>query len=153
MSALISIEGILRTETGDPIPDGIKLFRVLSENYRIILSSDADPAKTEHWLRSHMIAGYGEFYDSSSFYVGQPLRQRHIDIERAKGKLELFIDSDPESCAYALSQGVVSILFASPKFVRVARSVRPWDDLQVEVERQKEALLDAHIGNSVKRFE
>jgi hypothetical protein len=68
MSAIIALEGVLKTETGDPIPEGIKLFRILSEFYRVIISSDMDTAKTEHWLRSHMIVGYGEIYDSSLFF-------------------------------------------------------------------------------------
>jgi len=153
MSAIIAIEGVLKTETGDPIPEGIKLFRILSEFYRVVLSSDMDAAKTEHWLRSHMVSGYGDIYDSSTFFVGQDLRLRHIDVAKSKGKLELFIDSDSDYCAYALSIGVPTIMFASPRFVRSKRDVKPWEDLQTEVDRQRDALLEAHLGSRVKRFE
>jgi len=153
MSAIISLEGVLKTETGDPIPEGIKLFRILSEFYRIIISSDMDTKHTEHWLRSHMIVGYGELYDSSMFFEGQELRLRHMDVAKAKGKLELFVDSDADYCAAALAIGVPTIMFASPIFVRTVRDVRPWEDLQAEVTRQKEALLEAHLGSRVNRFE
>jgi len=153
MSALIAIEGVLKTETGDPIPEGIKLFRILSEFYRVILSSDMDAKKTEHWLRSHMIVGYGEIYDLNNFYMGQDLRMRHIDLAKSNGKVELFIDSDSDYCAYALSMGIPTIMFASPKFVRSTRNVKPWEDLQTEVDRQKEAILDAHLGSRINRFE
>lgn len=141
------------TEVGDPIPDGIKLFRILSEHYRVILSSDMDTKKTEHWLRSHMIVGYGEIYDSSNSFAGQELRLRHIDLAKSKGKLELFIDADSDFCAAALAMGVPVLMFASPRFVRTNRSVKPWDDLQDEVDRQKEAILDAHLGSRIHRFE
>jgi hypothetical protein len=153
MSAIIALEGVLKTETGDPIPEGIKLFRILSEFYRVIISSDMDTAKTEHWLRSHMVVGYGELYDSSLFFEGQDLRLRHLDVAKSKGKLELFIDSDADYCAAALAVGIPTIMFASPRFVRTVRNVKPWEDLQLEVARQKEALLEAHLGSRVNRFE
>ena len=153
MSAIIAIEGVLKTETGDPIPEGIKLFRILSEFYRVVLSSDMDLKKTEHWLRSHMIVGYGEIYDSSLFFVGQELRSRHLAVAKSKGKVELFIDSDSDFCAEALSMGIPTIMFASPRFVRTIRNVKAWEDLQTEVDRQKDALLDAHLGSRVNRFE
>ena len=153
MSAIIALEGVLKTETGDPIPEGIKLFRILSEFYRIIISSDMDVKHSEHWLKSHMIVGYGELYDSSLFFEGQDLRLRHLDVAKAKGKLELFIDSDADYCAAALAIGVPTIMFASPRFVRTLRNVKPWEDLQLEVNRQKDALLEAHLGSRVNRFE
>lgn len=153
MSAIIALEGVLKTETGDPIPDGIKLFRILAEFYRVVLSSDMDTKKTEHWLRSHMIMGYGEIYDSSLFYVGQELRSRHLEVAKSKGKVELFVDADSDRCAEALAMGIPTIMFASPRFVRNTRNVKPWDDLQTEVDRQKEALLEAHLGSRINRFE
>ena len=153
MSAIIALEGVLKNEVGDPIPEGIKLFRILSEFYRVIISSDMDTQKSEHWLRSHMVVGYGELYDSSMFFEGQDLRLRHLDIAKAKGKLDLFVDADADYCAAALSIGITVLNFASPIFVRTVRNIRPWEDLQAEVTRQKEALLEAHLGSRVNRFE
>jgi hypothetical protein len=153
MSAIIAIEGVLMTEVGDPIPEGIKLFRILSEFYRVVLSSDMDPDKTEHWLRSHMIVGYGEIYDNSKFFEGQELRLRHLDIAKSKGKVDLFIDADADFCAAALAMGIPAMMFASPRFVRTNRVVKPWEDLQNEVDRQRDALLQAHLGSRINRFE
>jgi hypothetical protein len=153
MSAIIALEGVLKTETGDPIPEGIKLFRILSEFYRTVISSDLDTKQTEHWLRSHMIVGYAEIYDNSMFFTGQELRSRHLAVAKSKGKVDLFVDADADFCAEALANGVPTILFASPRFVRLSRNVKPWEDLQVEVARQKEALLEAHLGSRVNRFE
>ena len=65
----------------------------------------------------------------------------------------MFIDPDADRCAYALSKGIPTILFASPKFVRRSRDVRPWKDLADEVENQRQALMDAQLGSNLKRFE
>ena len=141
------------TEVGDPIPDGIKLFRVLSDSYRIIISSDLSKERTEHWLKSHMILGYAEVYDGSMFYEGQELRLRHLDLAKSKGKVDLFIDPDADYCAAALKAGIPTIMFASPLFVRTTRDIKPWEDLKSEVERQKNALAEAYLGSKINRFE
>lgn len=152
-TALIALEGVLKNEVGDPIPDGIKLYRVLIEHYRVVITSDLSPELTEHWLRSNMIIGYGDIYDNRYFFEGQDLRLRQLEIAQSKGRVELFIDPDADYCAYALAKNITTIMFASPKFVRTTRKVKPWEDLKTEVERQKDALLDAHLGSSIKRYE
>jgi hypothetical protein len=152
-TALVSLEGVLMTEVGDPIPDGIRLYRVIAEHYRTVLTSDMSVQKTDHWLRSNMIFGYADIYDDRYFFKGQELRHRQIDYAMGQGKVELFIDADADYCAYALSKGIPSLMFANPRFVRSKRPVKPWEDLRTEVERQRLALLDAHLGSSTKRFE
>jgi hypothetical protein len=152
-TAFVALDGVLKTETGDPIPDGVKLFRILAEHYRVIITSDLDPAATEHWLRTNLIVGYGDIYDNRYFYEGQDLRARQIAIAQAQGRIELFVDPDADRCAYALSKGIPTILFAAPKFIRTSRKVKAWEDLADEVDRQRQALLDAHLGSNVKRFE
>jgi hypothetical protein len=152
-TAFVALDGVLRTEVGDPIAEGVKLFRILAGNYRVIIASDHSPELTEHWLRANLIVGYGDIYDSRYFFEGQDLRSRQLDIAQAQGIVDLFIDPDADRCAYALSKGVPAMLFAAPKFVRRSRDVRPWKDLADEVERQRQALMDAHLGSNVKRFE
>jgi hypothetical protein len=152
-TAFVALDGVLRTEVGDPIAEGVKLFRILAENYRVIVVSDHSPELTEHWLRANLIVGYGDIYDSRYFFEGQDLRSRQLDIALSQGKVDLFVDPDADRCAYALSKGVPTMLFAAPKFVRRSRDIRPWQDLTDEVERQRQALMDAHLGSNVKRFE
>lgn len=152
-TAFISVEGVLCTEVGDPIPDGIKLFRVLAQNYRIVLGSDQDPDKTEHWLKTNLIVGYADIYDDRLAFEGQDLRMRQLDIARSQGRVELFVDPDVDRCAYALANNVPTLLFAVPKFVRTKRPVRPWSELKEEVERQRLALLESDLGSKVHRFE
>jgi hypothetical protein len=152
-TALVALEGVLMTEIGDPIPEGIKLYRILAEFYRIVICSDLGPEQTEHWLRSNLIVGYGDIYDDRYFFEGQDLRERQISIAKSKGKVELFIDPDADRCAFALSNNIPTIMFAAPKFIRTKRSVKPWEEMSAEVERQRQALLDAHLGSSLKRWE
>ena len=152
-TAFVALDGVLRTEVGDPIAEGVKLFRILTQHYRVIVASDQSPEQTEHWLRSNLIVGYGDIYDDRYFYEGQNLRSRQLAIARSKGQVELFIDVDPSICAEALSLGIPSLLFASPKFIRTFRSIKPWDELSAEVEKQRLALLDAQLGNNEKRWE
>ena len=152
-TALISLEGVLKTETGDPIQEGIKLYRILVDHYRVVICSDLSTDVTEHWLRNNLIIGYADIYDDRYFYEGQDLRARHLDMALARGKVSLFIDPDSDRCAYALSKNVTTVMFAEPKFVRTSRMVKPWEDLKTEIERQRDALLEAHIGSRINRFE
>lgn len=152
-TAFVALDGVLRTEVGDPIAEGVKLFRILAQHYRVIIASDQSPKQTDHWLRSNLIVGYGDIYDDRYFFEGQDLRARQLDIAQAQGRVDLFVDPDADRCAYALSRGVPTMLFASPKFVRTSRNVRPWQDLADEVENQRAALLAAELGSNVKRFE
>jgi len=152
-TAFVALDGVLRTEVGDPIAEGVKLYRILAENYRVIIASDHSPELTEHWLRTNLIVGYGDIYDNRYFFEGQDLRSRQLAIAQAQGRVDLFVDPDADRCAYALSKGVPTMLFAAPKFVRRSRDVRPWQDLADEVERQRQALMDAQLGSNVKRFE
>jgi hypothetical protein len=152
-TALVALEGVLKTEVGDPIPEGIRLFRILAQNYRVVICSDMSQALTDHWLRSNLIIGYGDVYDNRYFFEGQDLRSRHLAIAMSSGRVDLFVDPDADRCAEAIGKGVTSLLFAAPKFVRTTRQVKPWEDVVNEVERQKLALLDAELGSSVKRYE
>ena len=152
-TALISIEGVMKTENGDPIQEGIRLYRILSEQYRVVVCSDMSEELTEHWLRSNMIVGYAEVYDESDFFEGQDLRAHHLDLALQRGRVALFIDPDADRCAYALSKNITTIMFAEPKFIRTTRMVKPWEDLKVEIERQRDALLEAHLGSQIKRYE
>ena len=152
-TALVALEGVLKTETGDPIPEGIKLYRILAEHYRVVITSDMSWQKTDHWLRSNLIVGYGDIYDDRYFFEGQDLRSRQLAIARAQGRVDLFIDVDADRCAEAAAMGITTLLFAHPKFIRTSREIKPWDVLADEVERQRLALLDAHLGSNEKRFE
>lgn len=147
-TAIVALEGVLKTETGDPIPEGIKLYRILAEHYRVVISSTMDFEKSDHWLRSNLIIGYSDIYDSRYFFEGQDLTERHIDVAKSKGKVSLVLSADGDICAYALSNGIASLMFANPKFIKTKKDMKSWDKVTEEVERQRQALLDAHLKSA-----
>jgi len=143
-TALLSVEGVLRKENKDPIPEGLMLFRTLVLNYRVVLSTDSDPKEIEHWLKTNYVFDYATVLTSADFYEDQPLKLRHIELARKDGKVMLYIDSDPDMCAEALSQNITSILFASPRFFQSSREIKPWDVISEEQIKQKQKVAELY---------
>lgn len=152
MTILVALEGVLKTEQGDPIPEGLKLYRSLLPNYRIVIVSDSDMLVTEYWLKTNFVTGYADILDKSHAYPGMSLRERQITHERLQGKVEFLIEADADVCAMALKMGVPSLYFATPKFVRTRREVKRWELLTDELQRQKEMLAEL-TENSLDRWE
>jgi hypothetical protein len=152
-TALISLDGVLRTETGDPIHAGIKLFRVMNEHYRVVLATDGTIEEAEHWCRANMILGYADLYDNRIAFEGQDLRMRHLAYARSQGEVELFIDCDVDRSAAAMNAGVPTMLFLSPTFVRRKRPVRPWEELKEEVKAQRELTIQMMTDSALRRWE
>lgn len=145
MTAIMAVEGVLRKENKDPIPEGLKLFRTLSLTYRVVLSTDSTPEEIDHWLKTNYVLDYADVMSSSTFYEGQELRFRHLELARKDGKVELFIDSDPDKCATALEMGIPTVLFSSPAYFKSNRSIRPWTAITEEQERQKKRVAENYL--------
>ena len=90
-TAFVALDGVLRTEVGDPIAEGVKLFRILTQHYRVIVASDQSPEQTEHWLRSNLIVGYGDIYDDRYFFEGQDLRARQLASYSSSSRTSRFV--------------------------------------------------------------
>lgn len=144
MTVIMAVEGILRKENKEPIPEGFMFFRVLATSYRVVLSSTGEEKELDHWMKTNYIFDYSELMDSSSAYEGQPLRMRHIELARVSGKIDLYIDSDPDMCAQALSMGIPTLLFATPKFFKASREIKPWGVITDEQERQKKLVAERY---------
>lgn len=144
MTALISIEGVLRKPNKDPIPEGFKLLRTLVVSYRVVLSTDSNEAEINHWLKTNYLFDYSDVMDSSHFYAGQDYKSRHLELARTQGKVEIYVDADPDACAAALAQGIPTLLFSSPKYFPSSREVRPWDTITKEQERQKQLIAEKY---------
>lgn len=153
MTAFISIDGILRTEVGDPIHEGLKLFRTMVGSYRIALATDGTSEEAEYWLRNNLITGYAELYDNRFAFEGQDLRLRQLALARASGNIELFIDCDVDRCASAIALGVTTILFAKPGFIRRKRQTKPWDEVKKEVEGQRRLKAKLTLDSDPHKWE
>ncbi len=153
MTAFISLDGVLRTEVGDPIHEGLKLFRTLVTSYRVALATDGTSEEAEHWLRSNLVTGYAELYDKRLAFEGQDLRLRQLTLARSSGGIELFVDCDVDRCASAIASGVTTILFTKPGFTRRKRETRPWDDVKQEIESQKQLKAKLVLDDDLNRWE
>lgn len=147
MSAIISVEGVMRTDTKDPIPEGIKLFRTLVASYRVVLSTTSDRKEIEHWAKSNFIVDFANILTSEDSYYGMELKRRHIDLSKQDGVTELFIDSDADICAMALAAGVPTMLFATPKYFKSSRAIKPWDAITEEQLRQKQVIAERYANS------
>lgn len=151
-TALFSLEGVLRTETGDPIHTGLKLFRSMCDAYRIVIGTDGPAEEAEHWLRANMVLGYAGVYDNRMAFEGQDLRMRHLATLRSQSVVELFVDADVDRATAALAAGVPTILVLSPTFIRKKREVKPWEHIKNEINAQKELSIEL-MTNPLKRWE
>jgi hypothetical protein len=153
MTAMISLDGVLRTEVGDPIHTGLKLFRTMLMTYRVAVATDGTLEEAEHWLRSNLLTGYAEIYSNSVAFEGQDLRLRQLAIAKQGGPVEVFVDADVDRCAAVLSSGTPVLLFGSPKFVRRKREVKPWSHIKDEIEAQKELTAQMLLDGPLDRWE
>lgn len=153
MTAFISLDGVLRTEVGDPIHEGLKLFRTMLSSYRIAIATDGTSEEAEYWLRANLIAGYAELYDNRFAFEGQDLRLRQLTLARSSGAIELFIDCDVDRCASAIASGVTTILFTKPGFTRRKRESRPWTQVKEEIESQRNLKAKLTLDNDPNRWE
>lgn len=153
MTMVISIDGVLRTEVGDPIPQGLKLYSALVQAGRVVLSTDGTKEAAEHWLRTQLVTGYGDLLANDSAYEGEDLKIRHLKLTQAKGRIILFVDPDVDRCKAALQMGITTLLFASPKFVRTKRQIKPWNELTEELQKQKELVAKIVIDGPIDRWE
>jgi hypothetical protein len=153
MTMLISIDGVLRTEVGDPIPQGLKLYSALLASGRVVLSTDGNKAAAEHWLRTQLVSGYGDLLANDSAFEGEDLKVRHLKLLQSQGRIVLFVDPDVDRCKAAVQMGITTLLFASPKFVRTKRQIKPWNELTDELQKQKDLVAKIVLDGPLDRWE
>lgn len=153
MAAVVALEGVLRTETGDPIPEGLKLFRTLAGNYRVVISTDGTLAEAEHWLKQNMVFGYAEILGNETSQVDTDQRTFHLQHLLSRGRVELLVDPDADRCRAALELNVACLLYAAPKFVRTRRPISSWTEIKEQVDKQRQAVADQLLKTYGSRWE
>lgn len=153
---LMSVEGVLRKDNKDPITDGFMLFRTLVTNYRVVLSTTSSPEEIDHWLKTNFLFDYATVLSDKDSYEDQPLKLRHLELARKDGKVVLYIDSDPDMCAHAVSQNITAMLFATPTYFPSHREIKPWDVIASEQLKQKQKVAErysSYVNSDGFRFE
>lgn len=143
MSILVTLEGVLRSDTGRPIAEGMKLVETARSIGRLVLLAPGPRAEAEHWLRTHGVKAPDDLLDDSvTLHDGDVLGRRQVTIARARGAVDFLIASDPSLVAFAISHGITGVLFShpvltSPKY-RPDRERRTWKEIEDTLEAQVE---------------
>lgn len=151
MNIVLSLDGVLRSDTGELIVNGLYAYRGFKVIGRVILLTEMERQKAEVWMMMHNLSDYDDLIDESvSVDPAEVLRFRQMEVARSKGPVDLYVDASPAYVAEALRRGMTSLLFSSPEYARpefrpdAPKGVRQWDDLVAERNRQQ-ALKTADI--------
>ena len=142
MNILVSLDGVLSSDSGEPIRAGVMLYYALNINNRVAIMTSRKTEDAEHWLQSHGIINYDELIDTSYRLEGEDLKKRQFILSRSKAPVELYVDSDPSMCAWVFEeQGIPAIMFMNPGYLAVERrpdapsKVRKWTDIENAIDR------------------
>jgi hypothetical protein len=144
MNTAISMDGVLRGDTGDLIIDGLMVYRAFKVLGRVTLFTAIPRSMAEVWLIMHGMSDFDDLLDGTvRIDPKEPLRYRQIAVTRANGPINMYIDADPSVVAEAMRLGIPTMLYSSPQYVRpefrpdAPKGVRKWDDLVNERSRQQ----------------
>ena len=142
MNILLTLDGILSSESGEPIRTGVQLYYALNEANRVVIITNRNKDDADHWLKSHGIIGYDDLVGSEVHLEGEELRKRQIILCRSRAPLGLYVDSDPTICAWVFEQQQVPILLlANPSYLPVENrpdaptKVRKWSDIEAAIDK------------------
>ncbi len=142
MNILLSLNGVLRAESGEPNRAGVILYYALNAGHRVAIITKDGKADAEHWLQSHGIIGYDDLLDNSVELAGEDLKQRQFRVSRHKAPIEMYVDSDPEMCAWVFEhQNVPTLLVSHPSHLPVEfrpdapRKIRAWNEIEDAITR------------------
>lgn len=142
MNILVSLDGVLSSESGEPIRAGVQLYYALNINNRVAIMTSRKKEDAEHWLKSHGIINYDDLIDSSFALEGEDLKKRQFVQSRSRAPIEMYVDSDPSMCAWVFEdQHVPTVLFSHPGFAAVKnrpdapKKVRRWADIEESITR------------------
>ena len=63
MNVMLSLDGVLSSDSGDPIRAGVMLYYALNINNRVAIMTSRKKEDAEHWLHSHGIINYDDLID------------------------------------------------------------------------------------------
>jgi len=153
------MDGVLCSETGEPIPAGIALYYSLTASHRVAIMTARKSEDAEHWLHSHGIINYDDLIDNSLHLEGDDLKKRQFKISRTHAPVEMYVDADPAMCAWVFEeQRITSVLVNHPSYAKIEnrpdapKKFRTWDQIveavdRVNVSRAKERMApSSEIG-------
>lgn len=144
MTVLVTLDGVLRTDTGAPIPEGVRLVESLRDLGRLVLLVPGSRAEAEHWLRVHGVRAPDDVLDASvTLHEGDDLHQRQVTVARSRGAVDFLVSGDPDLVIHGISRGIASVLFSHPILTPPKHRPdnprrRSWEDIVSTMEKQAE---------------
>ena len=142
MNILVSLDGVLSSDSGEPIRAGVALYYALNINNRVAIMTSRKTADAQHWLQSHGIINYDDLIDYSFNLEGEDLKKRQFVMSRSRAPIEMYVDSDPAMCAWVFEeQGIPAVMFMNPGYLAVERrpdapkKVRTWNQIEESITR------------------
>lgn len=150
MNILVALDGVLSSESGEPIRAGVQLYYALNINNRVAIMTKRTQEDAKQWLMSHGIINYDDLIDTSMSLEGEDLKKRQFILSRSRAPIEMYVDSDPAMCAWVFeTQMVPTVLFTHPGYVKVEhrpdapKKVRAWADIEDSINRVNIAKSEA----------
>jgi hypothetical protein len=124
MSVLVSFEGILQTDLGAPLFDGILLTRSLLAGSRVVIAAHVPLGEVEHFLKTENIKGVSKVYGETPML--DALRE-----ERMQASVSMVFTADPYTALTVAQQGVTICLINASNFVRPdwKPNRKTWEDI------------------------
>ena len=162
MHIVVELEGVIQGAYKlDPIPTGTMAVGALSAYNQITFITDMHKDEAERWINENKVVDFDLIIGKEVTLVGENLKERQLTMARSKAGIGLFITSNPSLWAFAFEQGIPSIMFGVPSYLRpefrpdAPKRVRSWGDIEEAVKRQNEMMTkDARlIRTETVRFE
>jgi len=147
LSIVMFVDGVLRSQTGSPIYQGLALYRMFNEDVRVVLLCD-DYAKTNRWLLEHKINKMDDLIDYSVPGVLNDPELEQVKYCRSQGKVELIVTADTDLAKRLLEIGLDTLLFLHPSYLRPEfrpdgrQGMKSWAAIEEEIDKQIEMMKE-----------
>ena len=147
MAIVMFVDGVLRSETGSPIYQGLALYRMFNEDVRVILLTD-EREKTHRWLLEHKINKFDDLIDQNVPGVIDDPDFEQVKYCRSQGKVELVVTGDTDLAKKMLEIGLDTLLFLHPSYLRPEfrpdgrQGMKSWAAIEEEMDKQIEMMKE-----------
>lgn len=120
----------------------------LSAYNQITFITELSEARVKQWLNENKVVDFDNIINSSVHLEGEVLKERQIRFARARGPIELFITANPTLWAFAFEQGIPSLMFGIPGYLRAEfrpdapKAVRAWGDIEAAIAKQNALMTE-----------
>lgn len=142
MDILVDLDGVIRGQNDVPIATGVQLVGALSAWNKISYMTSSGTAEVTQWMDQNKVVDFDVVIDSSVGLEGEDLKERQVKYARSRGKVDMLITNDPKLWVFAFEQGITSIMFGHPSYLRAEfrpdapKAIRSWDQIQEAIAKQ-----------------